>query len=289
MNIEQMLRDAIEPKTAKILKEEYGIEMSKKIADKLPKDDQDCGDYQIRLINVGDHKIRVVKVVFNSMDVDLKTAKTLVDQAPSVISPCLTFERATEIVKLLNDAGATAHVEKIFCDDDPLDWTVIPPDEKDERPVYQVTLLEAGANREDLIKFIASILMIEPSYAEALVDHVPSVIVTGLCKEAAVNINKKLIELGAGSSVESVIPTGTTSKHVYQLVLTDRSSGVHREDIANIVEQIGGSKPYANFVLTSNAPLVIARGLNYFTAVELKKSIVDKGGDVVIEEITKID
>lgn len=29
MNIEQMLRDAIESKTARILKEEYGIEMSK--------------------------------------------------------------------------------------------------------------------------------------------------------------------------------------------------------------------------------------------------------------------
>lgn len=45
MNIEQMLRDAIERKTAKILKEEYGIETPKKIADKLSKDDQDCEDY----------------------------------------------------------------------------------------------------------------------------------------------------------------------------------------------------------------------------------------------------
>lgn len=76
------MRDAIERKTAKILKEEYGIELSKEFADKLSKDDQDCGDYQIRLTNVGDHKIRVIKVVFNSMDVDLKIAKTLVDQAP---------------------------------------------------------------------------------------------------------------------------------------------------------------------------------------------------------------
>lgn len=125
MNIEQILRDAIESKTARILKEEYGIEMSKEIADKLSEDDQDYGDYQIRLTNVGDHKTSVVKVVFNNMDVDLKTAKTLVDQTPSVISPCLTFERATEIVKLLNDAGATAHVEKIACNDDPLDWTPI--------------------------------------------------------------------------------------------------------------------------------------------------------------------
>ena len=205
MNIEQMLRDAIERKTAKILKEEYGIEMSKEIADKLPKDDQDYGDYQIRLTNVGDHKIRVVKVVFNSMDVDLKTAKTLVDQAPSVISPCLTFERATEIVKLLNDAGATAHVEKISCDDDPLDWTVIPPDEKDERPVYQVTLLEAGENREDLIKFIANARMIEPSYAEALVDHMPSVIVRDFTKKAAMTIVAKLTKLKANSMLEKTV------------------------------------------------------------------------------------
>jgi ribosomal protein L7/L12 len=211
MNIEQMLRDAIERKTAKILKEEYGIEMSKEIADKLSEDDQDCRDYQIRLTNVGDHKIRVVKVVFNNMDVDLKTAKALVDQAPCVISPCLTFERATEIVKLLNDAGATTHVEKIGCDDDPLDWTPIPPDEQgdqddqDEQPVYQVTLLEAGANREDLIKFIANARMIEPSYAEALVDHVPSVIVRDFTKKAAMTIVDELAKLNASAMLERTV------------------------------------------------------------------------------------
>lgn len=208
MNIEQMLRDAIERKTAKILKEEYGIETPKEIADKLSKDDQDYGDYQIRLTNIGDHKIRVVKVVFNNMDVDLKTAKSLVDQAPAVISPCLTFERATEIVKLLNDAGATAHVEKIACDDDPLDRTIIPPDEQDdqdEQPVYQATLLEAGVNREDLIKFIANTRMIEPSYAEALVNHVPSVIVRDFTKKAAMTIVDELAKLNASAMLERTV------------------------------------------------------------------------------------
>lgn len=208
MDIEQMLRDAIERKTAKILKEEYGIETPKEIADKLPKDDQDYGDYQIRLTNVGDHKIRVVKVVFNSMDVDLKTAKTLVDQAPSVISPCLTFERAAEIVKLLNDAGATAHVEKIVWDDDPLGCTPIPPDEQDDQdecPVYQVTLLEAGPNREDLIKFIANACMIEPSYAEALVDHMPSVIVRDFTKKTAMTIVDELAKLNANAMLERTV------------------------------------------------------------------------------------
>ena len=115
MNIEQMLRDAIESKTAKILKEEYGIELSKEFADKLSKDDQD----------------------------------------------------------------------------------------KD--PNYQVTLLDSGDGYEDVIDFITSILMIEPSYANALVDHAPSVIKTGLCKEAAIDINKDLLKLGASSSVEKVV------------------------------------------------------------------------------------
>lgn len=208
MDIGQVLRNAINNKVAKILKEEYGIETPKEIADKLSKDDQDYGNYQIRLTNVGDHKIRVVKVVFNNMDVDLKTAKALVDQAPAVISPCLTFERATEIVKLLNDAGATAHVEKIVCDDDPLDRTIIPPDEQDdqdEQPVYQVILLEAGVNRENLIKFIANARMIEPSYAEALVDHVPSVIVRDFTKKAAMTIVDELAKLNASAMLERTV------------------------------------------------------------------------------------
>lgn len=147
MNIEQMLRDAIERKTAKILKEEYGIETPKEIADKLSKD----------------------------------------------------------------DAGATAHVEKIGCDDDPLDWTPIPPDEQDDQdeqdecPVYQVTLLEAGENREDLIKFIANARMIEPSYAEALIDHTPSVIVRDFTKKAAMTIVAKLTKLKADSMLERTV------------------------------------------------------------------------------------
>lgn len=140
MNIEQMLRDAIESKTAKILKEEYGIETPK-----------------------------------------------------------------------LNDAGATAHVEKIACNDDPLDWTPIPPDEQDDQdeqdecPVYQVTLLEVGENREDLIKFIANARMIEPSYAEALVDHMPSVIVRDFTKKAAMTIVAELTKLKADSMLERTV------------------------------------------------------------------------------------
>lgn len=202
------MRNTINNKVTKILKEEYGIETPKEIADKLSENDQDYRDYQIRLTNVGDHKIRVVKALFNSMDIDLKTAKTLVDQAPSVIITCLTFECATEIVKLLNDAGATAHVEKIVCDDVPLDWTLIQPDnqdEQDEYPVYQVTLLEAGENREDLIKFIANARMIEPSYAEALVDHVPSVIVRDFTKKTAMTIVDELAKLNASAILERTV------------------------------------------------------------------------------------
>lgn len=49
MNIEQILRDAIESKTAKILKEEYGIEMSKEVIDEMSEEhdepNKNCGVY----------------------------------------------------------------------------------------------------------------------------------------------------------------------------------------------------------------------------------------------------
>ena len=127
MNIEQMLRDAIESKTARILKEEYGIEMSKAIADKLSEDGQDYEDEQ------GDQ------------------------------------------------------------------------DDQDEQPVYQVTLLEAGANRENLIKFITDACMIEPSYAEALVDHVPSVIVRDVTKKTAMIIVDELAKLNTSAMLERTV------------------------------------------------------------------------------------
>lgn len=127
MNIEQMLRDAIERKTAKILKEEYGIEMSKTIADKLSEDSQDYKGEQ------GDQ------------------------------------------------------------------------DDQDEQPVYQVTLLEAGTNREDLIKLIANARMIEPSYAEAIVDHVPSVIVRDFTKKGAMIIVDELANLNASAMLERIV------------------------------------------------------------------------------------
>lgn len=126
MNIEQMLRDAIERKTAKILKEEYGIELRTPI----PPDEQDNQDDQTEQDN---------------------------------------------------------------------------QDEQDECPVYQVTLLEAGANREDLIKFIANVRMIEPSYAEALVDHIPSVIVRDFTKKAAMIIVDELAKLNASAMLERTV------------------------------------------------------------------------------------
>lgn len=74
MDIKQILRDAIDNKVAEILKEEYGIEPSKQMMDETSneddsdEDDPDREDYQVRLTNVGDYKIRVVKVVHDNAD-----------------------------------------------------------------------------------------------------------------------------------------------------------------------------------------------------------------------------
>lgn len=108
------------------------------------------------------------------------------------------------IEQMLRDA-IEHKTAKILKEEYGLDWTPIPPDEQGKDPNYQVTLLDSGDGYKDVIDFITSILMIEPSYANALVDHAPSVIKTGLYKEAAIDINKDLIKLGASSSVEKVV------------------------------------------------------------------------------------
>lgn len=85
MNIEQMLRDAIERKTAKILKEEYGIETPKKIAEKF---------------------------IANARMIEPSYAEALVDHMPSVIVRDFTKKAAMTIVAELTKLKADSMLER---------------------------------------------------------------------------------------------------------------------------------------------------------------------------------
>lgn len=97
MNIEQMLRDAIENKTARILKEEYGIEMSKKVIDEMSEEHDEPNKnwrYQVVLRAIGTNPEDIERII-NDLTRDELRTKAFMDAVPVAIHRSLNVD--TEI------------------------------------------------------------------------------------------------------------------------------------------------------------------------------------------------
>lgn len=116
MNIEQMLRDAIERKTARILKEEYGIEMSKQVIDEMSEEHDEPNKnwhYQVVLRNIGDDPERIARIITNFTH-DEKRTQAFMDAVPVAIHRGLIVDSEIAIRNSLLTCGADADVEKII-------------------------------------------------------------------------------------------------------------------------------------------------------------------------------
>ena len=71
----------------------------------------DDAPVDIHLTEVGDKKVDVIKAVRAITGLGLKHAKSLVDEAPSVIKEGVNKAEADEHAKALQDAGATAELK----------------------------------------------------------------------------------------------------------------------------------------------------------------------------------
>lgn len=69
---------------------------------------EEKGTYKVRLINPGQAKLQVIKVVKEYLKIDLRLAKDLVDSAPRIVASGLTKQSAREFVDALEEAGAEA-------------------------------------------------------------------------------------------------------------------------------------------------------------------------------------
>ena len=116
MNIEQMLRDAIESKTARILKEEYGIEMSKQVIDEMSEEHDEPNKnwrYQIVLKNIGDDPERIARIITDFTH-DEERTQAFMDAVPVVIHRGLTVDSEIALRNAFLTCGADAYVEKII-------------------------------------------------------------------------------------------------------------------------------------------------------------------------------
>ena len=116
MNIGQMLRDAIESKTARILKEEYGIEPSKQIVDKISEEHDKPNKnwrYQVVLRTIGNDPESIARIINNFTHDELRT-KAFMDAVPVAIHRGLTVDNEIALRNAFLTCGADAYVEKMI-------------------------------------------------------------------------------------------------------------------------------------------------------------------------------
>ena len=116
MNIEQMLRDAIESKTARILKEEYGIEMSKQVIDEMSEEHDEPNKnwrYQVVLRTIGDDPERIARII-NDFTHNEERTQAFMDAVPVAIHRGLTVDNEIALRNSLLTCGADAYVEKMI-------------------------------------------------------------------------------------------------------------------------------------------------------------------------------
>lgn len=116
MNIEQMLRDAIESKTARILKKEYGIEMSKQVINEMSEKHDEPNKnwrYQVVLKNIGDDPERIARIITDFTH-DEERTQAFMDAVPVVIHRGLTVDSEIALRDTFLTCGADAYVEKMI-------------------------------------------------------------------------------------------------------------------------------------------------------------------------------
>jgi len=68
-------------------------------------------EFDVMLTSYGEKKIQVIKAVREITGLGLKEAKAVVEEAPKAIKEAISKEEAEEIVKKLEDVGASAEVK----------------------------------------------------------------------------------------------------------------------------------------------------------------------------------
>ena len=106
----------------KALEEEFGVSAAAPVAVAAPvaaasasageaSDDEEKTEFQVVLKEAGAEKISVIKAVREVTTLGLREAKELVEGAPATVKEGIGKEAADEILKKLQEAGATVAVE----------------------------------------------------------------------------------------------------------------------------------------------------------------------------------
>lgn len=95
----------------KTMEEKFGISAAAPVAAAGPAAAaEEKTSFNVNLKAAGEQKLNVIKVVREVTGLGLKEAKDLVDGAPKMVKEGLKKEEADELVKKLQEAGATVEI-----------------------------------------------------------------------------------------------------------------------------------------------------------------------------------
>ncbi|MBR5502417.1 MAG: 50S ribosomal protein L7/L12 [Oscillospiraceae bacterium] len=100
----------------KAIEEEFGVSAAAAVVAAGPADGgaaaaDEKSEYEVILTSAGEAKMNVIKAVKDILGLGLKESKELVDAAPKSVKAGISKEEADEIVKKLQDAGASVELK----------------------------------------------------------------------------------------------------------------------------------------------------------------------------------
>jgi ribosomal protein L7/L12 len=161
------------------------------------KTDSESGpSYSVTLDDYGPEKIEVIKVIRNYTGLGLKEAKDLVESAPGAVCSGLTKEIAEKMIQDLGRLGATAWItgDSAFGRGS---------EGANQGPGYEVILADPGAEKIEVIKVIRQYTNLGLKEAKDLAESAPATVCTGVSREAAENMWRDLVHVGATAEVRS--------------------------------------------------------------------------------------
>lgn len=121
LNIEQIIADLKESSIlelndlVKAIEEEFGVSAAAPVAVAAAGGAAGGGEEQteftVELSDIGDQKVKVIKVVREATGLGLKEAKALVESAPAPVKEGATKEEAEEIKGKLEEVGASVTIK----------------------------------------------------------------------------------------------------------------------------------------------------------------------------------
>ena len=240
--------------------------------------------FDVQLLNEGVAKLITIRAVQNATGVSLAEARSLVENAPSIIRAGVGRGDALALQEALADAGADVRLSRAADFDAGLHVRRA----ADGLTSFKVELLDPGDNRLVVVKAVKDLTGLSLAEAKALVDSAPATIKIFPGPGDASALQQALVDAGATAEVLRVLDLGVSPivlprSESFDVELLD--AGGNRLVVVKIVRDSTGLILAEAKALVDSAPATIKTVPTRGDAAALQQLLVDAGATVEVRSV----